>query len=94
MKEKKLSEDGWRKLLKLIKKTHHLEELLHVLLTKEERTDLSKRILIIEALLKREETQRNISKHLKVSIAKITRGSNELKSISSTLKQFLDDEFL
>ena len=94
MSEKKLLDDGWRKLLRLVHKTHQLEKLLNVLLTKEEREGMSKRVLVIEALLKGERTQREISNDLKVSIAKITRGSNELKSIDAELKKFLDNEFL
>ncbi|MCB1084045.1 MAG: trp operon repressor, partial [Simkania sp.] len=54
-----------------------------------ERVDLSKRILIVQELLNGEKTQREMAKDLQVSIAKITRGSNELKGIDEKLKQFL-----
>lgn len=91
MNEKKIVDRGWRKLLKVLKNTNQLEALLKVLLTNEEREGLPKRILIIEALLKGEKTQREIAKDLNVSIAKITRGSNALKN--SPLK-FSDGEFL
>lgn len=91
MNEKKLLDKGWRKLLKVLKHTHQLEPLLNVLLTNEEREGLAKRILIIEALLKGEKTQREIAKDLNVSIAKITRGSNALKDISL---KFSEGEFL
>jgi TrpR family transcriptional regulator, trp operon repressor len=94
MNEKKLLEKGWRKLLKILRHSTQLEELLNILLTSEERAGLSKRILIIEALLKSEKTQREISKYLNVSIAKITRGSNALKNSGLSLKKFADDEFL
>jgi TrpR family transcriptional regulator, trp operon repressor len=92
MNEKKL-EESWRKLLKLIKKTPYLEEFMNILLTKEEINMLPQRFLIIEALIKNQETQREISKNLKVSIAKITRGSNALKGIDIRLKKFLQNEF-
>lgn len=90
----RLLKESWRRLLKLIQKTPCLEELMRLLLTKEEVNMLSQRLLIIEALVKSKETQRKISENLNVSIAKITRGSNELKSIDIHLRKFLEKEFL
>lgn len=94
MNENKLLKESWRRLLKVIKKTDSLEELMKVLLTKEEINMLPQRFLVIEALIKGKETQREISKRLNVSIAKITRGSNELKGIDANLRKFLEKEFL
>jgi len=54
------------------------------------------RILIYKELLRAELSQREISKQHKISIATITRGSNNLKSISNTdmklLKKLLIEE--
>lgn len=69
-----------------------LEEWLAFLLTPGEREDLQKRLNLIQALLQKQETQREISKNHQVSIAKITRGSNELKKISPELLAFLNKE--
>ncbi len=67
-----------------------LEEWLELLFTPGERDDLNKRLDLIGALLRGQETQREIAKNHQVSIAKITRGSNGLKSISSELQTFLE----
>jgi TrpR family trp operon transcriptional repressor len=61
------------------------------LFTAEERSSLETRCLIIKALLDQKRTQREISEDLNVSIAKITRGSNELKRISPKLREYLQD---
>jgi len=87
-----MDEDGWWRFLQVCLKTktpEMLNEFFHVFLTPEERADISKRILIVQELLKGEKTQREMAKDLEVSIAKITRGSNELKGTSEKLKQFL-----
>lgn len=70
-----------------------LLELLDLLFTPEEKDSLKTRCLIIKALLKADKPQRQISEELNVSIAKITRGSNELKRISSRLKTHLENFF-
>lgn len=67
-----------------------LSELLDLLLTPEEKSSLETRCQIIKALLEQKKTQREISEDLGVSIAKITRGSNELKRISIKLKHYLE----
>lgn len=69
-----------------------LSPLLELLLTPEEQTQMSLRVALIKALLKNELTQRTIAEQLKISIAKITRGSNALKSIDPTLAEFLKTE--
>lgn len=82
--------DGWRSFLKLCraaKGEKELDELFWLLLTPEERKDISTRILIVKELVRGEKTQRQIAKDLKVSIAKITRGSNFLKTTSTTLRR-------
>ena len=64
-------------------------ELLDALLTLEEQRALADRCLIFQGLLKQENTQRELAQSLGVSIATITRGSNQLKKISPSLHKFL-----
>lgn len=66
-----------------------LDTLLHFLLTPEESQDLPKRLLLIKHLLRGEDSQRHIAETTGISIAKITRGSNELKRIDAKFKQWL-----
>ncbi len=85
-------DDGWRELLSFLSKitdTEKLNEILLIILTHEERKALSARYLIIQELLKGKKTQREMAEDLKVSIAKITRGSNRLKKVNPALKGFL-----
>lgn len=85
---------GWHAFLTLCaaaKDEKILSELFDLLLTPEEKSSLETRCLIVQALLKGEKPQRDISENLKVSIAKITRGSNELKRRSEKLKKFLQE---
>ncbi|MBV9576111.1 MAG: trp operon repressor [Gammaproteobacteria bacterium] len=56
--------------------------LLDLFLTEEEKKNIELRYLIIKELLKNKKTQREIAKDIGVSIAKITRGSNELKRMN------------
>lgn len=85
--------DGWDSFLDLcmmIKNRALLSELFSLMLTHEEKSSLETRYLIIQELLLKAQPQRKISETLNVSIAKITRGSNELKRISPQLKEFLE----
>lgn len=72
------------------KNTDELEKLLDCFLTIDEKEDIANRYLIIKYLLENKVTQRDMSEKLNVSIAKITRGSNALKSIDEKLKSFLE----
>ncbi|OGT47495.1 MAG: Trp operon repressor [Gammaproteobacteria bacterium RIFCSPHIGHO2_12_FULL_41_15] len=95
--EARMDQEGWRYFLALClaaqdEKT--LSELLDLLLTPEEKVSLEMRCLVIKALLEQKKPQRQISEDLKVSIAKITRGSNELKRISPRLKEYLRKHLL
>jgi TrpR family trp operon transcriptional repressor len=56
----------------------------------EEKSAIADRYLIIKGLLNGKKTQREMAETLKVSIAKITRGSNALKTIEPKLKAFLE----
>jgi TrpR family trp operon transcriptional repressor len=60
-------------------------------LTHEEKDSLTTRFLIIQELLRAKMTQRDMASNLKVSIAKITRGSNAMKTIPPSLKKFLEE---
>lgn len=73
----------------LIKDEKQLEEFYELFLTYEERKDIAQRVEIICELLTGENPQREIAKKLNTSIAKITRGSNCLKTISDELKDAL-----
>jgi len=85
-------QEGWQDFIKLCytaKDAKTLSELLEVFLTPEEKENIAMRYLIVKELLKKEKTQRQIAKDLNISIAKITRGSNELKRLSDKLRQYL-----
>lgn len=84
---------SWKSFLSLCLKTHstdELSQLLECFLTIEEKNDLADRYQIICGLLEGKLTQREIAEKYSVSIAKITRGSNLLKSIDPKLKLFLE----
>lgn len=68
-----------------------LDLLFDLLFTPEEKKDLATRCLIIQELLSQEHTQRDIAKDLKVSISKITRGSNELKRMKNELIRYVKE---
>lgn len=74
---KKAAEDGM--LLKL----------LPLIFTPNELDQFKTRLEIIKGLLQKNETHRELSERLKVGIANITRGSNELKRQSEDLLGFL-----
>ena len=69
-----------------------LSALYDLFLTSEERDDVAMRYLIIKELLKKEKTQRQIAKDLNVSIAKITRGSNELKRTPKDILEYIHNK--
>lgn len=90
-------ETGWDKFIALCfsaKNEEQLSSLLTFFLTAEEKDDIAARALIVKALLTQEMPQRQMAEILKVSIAKITRGSNELKRIDKKLRVFLIDELV
>ncbi len=88
--------EGWQGLLGLCLESRDektLASLLDLILTPEEKANLATRYLIIKELLQDEKPQREIAKDLNVSIAKITRGSNELKRVDKKLLNFLKNKF-
>ena len=72
-----------------LKTTQHFKDFFELFLTINEREELIARYQIVKELLKGEKAQRAIAEHHKVSIAKITRGSNQLKTISDEFKDFI-----
>ena len=87
-----MNQAGWRTFTKLClasKNEKMLSSLLDLLLTQEEKESIALRCLIVVELLKKEKTQRDMAEDLQVSIAKITRGSNELKRMPPKLIEFL-----
>jgi TrpR family trp operon transcriptional repressor len=90
-------QDGWSEFIELCKEMkgeNKLSTLLDLLLTPQEKESIAMRCLIIRELLREEQTQRDIAKNLNVSIAKITRGSNELKRISRQFLQYLKSKLV
>lgn len=84
--------EGWKQFITLCQNTPDdktLSTLFDLLLTPEEKENLSMRCLIIRDLLLQEQTQREIAKNLNVSIAKITRGSNEIKRMKEPFIQYM-----
>ncbi len=63
--------------------------LLPLLLSPEELSAVNGRILVYKELLLGDKSQREIAKEHTISIATITRGSNNLKSMSSAERKLL-----
>ena len=92
-----MNEEGWDLFLKLCqecKNTKQMDELFALFLTLDEKNQLSTRALLIKALLINQKSQRQIAEDLSLSIAKITRGSNALKTVSDQLKIYLKKIFI
>jgi TrpR family transcriptional regulator, trp operon repressor len=88
-------QDAWHDFINLclsVKDEKMLVLLFDLFFTPEEKTDLASRYQIIKALLKKEKPQRQIAKDLKISIAKITRGSNELKRVDKKILEYLKNK--
>lgn len=76
-------------LLAEVAETEDLSLLVPLLLSAEELNAINGRILVYKELLRGEKSQREIAKEHKISIATITRGSNNLKSMSIAEKKLL-----
>ena len=82
----------WKNFLNLcsqMEQAEQLDKFFKLFLTLEEKEDLIDRYLIIKELLSGQQTQRKIASECKVSIGKITRGSNELKRTDNDFKEFI-----
>jgi TrpR family transcriptional regulator, trp operon repressor len=90
-----MKKPGWQNFITLCRRAHSDEELqalFDLLFTLDEQEQLQMRVELLKALLRGDKTQRVIAEDLQVSIAKITRGSNALKTISPELRQYLKTE--
>jgi len=88
MKQKHLA--NWQAFLKLctqMKSKNDFSLLLDLFLTQAEQEDVALRYNIVEELLRGKRTQREIAREFGVSIAKITRGSNALRTASGKIKK-------
>lgn len=81
--------DQFIDLCRSINKPEMLDDFFGFIFTPEEREMLASRTIIIEELLRGDKPQRQIAKETKVSIAKITRGSNSLKVVDESLRKLL-----
>ena len=87
-------EERWKQFLQLCKKlqsSQQFDEFFDLFLTIEERRAIGDRCAIVKELLRGEKTQREMAADLSTSIAKITRGSNYLKTIGKKQRNFLQE---
>ena len=80
-----MESECWVQVIKLLQRQQDaqaLQALMEVLLTREEREAVGTRLAIMRALLAANESQREIAGRIGVSIAKVTRCSNFLKTLS------------
>jgi TrpR family transcriptional regulator, trp operon repressor len=85
-------EEGWQGFVDMCfncKNEETLQAMFSLFLTVEEKVDIARRFLIVRELIKADKTQRDIAKSLDVSIAKITRGSNEIKRLEQKWVDYL-----
>ncbi len=84
--------ENWRDFIDLcqnVSSEHELSELLDFFFTIEEKQHIVTRVELVRELLQGNKTQRGIAQDLGISIAKITRGSNSLKTINEPLRKYL-----
>lgn len=82
----------WQRFLTLVKQAveeDRLNDLFAMLLTSDERNSLGLRVQIINALLNANLPQREIQQQLNTSAATITRGSNMLKTVDPTIRDWV-----
>lgn len=86
---------NWHAFMELCQKIssrNNLEELFDLFFTRAEQEDLAARYAILHELLLSDLTQREIALKLGISIAKITRGSNALKTLDPNLIKQISKE--
>lgn len=84
--------EGWKGFVELCLATQdpkNLSTFFDLILTPEEKENLAMRYLILRDLLAQKKTQRDMAEDLHVSIAKITRGSNEIKRTDADFIAYL-----
>ncbi|MBY6188084.1 trp operon repressor [Marinobacter hydrocarbonoclasticus] len=82
----------WHSVLELVSQPRASEDtalLLGMLLSHDEREAIGGRLAVFRALLDGQQSQRQIAANLGVSIATITRASNNLKTMSETERTLL-----
>lgn len=92
------NDNTWRafvNLLRIQRSETDMQLFLDLFLTPEEKDDIATRYMVVKHLLEDKKSQRDIAKELHTGIAKITRGSNELKRLNKDylkkLKKLLCD---
>lgn len=78
-----MENNKWKNFLHLCTKLNtekQFADFFALILTRAEQEDIAARYTILNELLAGKKPQRTIAKELKISIAKITRGSNALKT--------------
>ena len=87
---------NWARFLSIMQSnddTDSLANLLNFLLTHDERAMIATRLLLTKELLQKKRSQRDIAATFGISIAMITRGSNELKRLTDEQKSELETLF-
>jgi TrpR family transcriptional regulator, trp operon repressor len=87
-----LLKQNWHGFIKLclkMKAEKQLSELFDLFLTDAEKEDIAVRHAIVGELLLGKKTQRGLAKQFKISIAKITRGSNALRIADPKIKKLI-----
>ncbi|QIM63904.1 Trp operon repressor [Pasteurellaceae bacterium Orientalotternb1] len=85
----------WQQFVELLKQAvaeECIEALLEMFLTTDERNSLGLRVQIVNALLNSEISQREIQQQLNTSAATITRGSNMLKIVDPTIRDWVSEK--
>lgn len=86
--------NGWQQLINILSENSDPQDINIIcdfLLTKEEKEQLSKRVLLTKELIKKSKSQREISKEIGISICTVTRCSNALKDCSARVKKIFSE---
>ena len=86
--------NGWQQLINILSGNSDSQDISIIcdfLLTKEEKEQLSKRVLLTKELIKKSKSQREISKEIGISICTVTRCSNALKDCSARVKEIFSE---
>lgn len=84
------SNGGWDKLIMILSKIrtkNEMNAICNFLFTFEEKEQFGNRILLAQALIDQNSSQREIAKSIGVSISTVTRCSNALKTANTIVKE-------